>query len=71
MSGDGGVEEDSGSGENTRPVSLWIAHGSRSVTLHSHEHDGRKSRHIQIKFQMKHEIPVEYVQLITKTFQYQ
>ena len=34
-------------------------------------HDGRKSRHIQIKFQMKHEIPVEYVQLITKTFQYQ
>ena len=37
MSGDGGVEEDSGSGENTQPVSLWIAPGSRSVTLHSHD----------------------------------
>ena len=37
MSGDGGVEEDSGSGENTRPESLWIVHGSRSVTLHYHD----------------------------------
>ena len=37
MSGGGGVGEDSGSGENTRPVSLWIAHGSRSVTLHYHD----------------------------------
>ena len=33
-------------------------------------HDGRKCRHIQIKFQMKHEIAVDYVQLITKTFPY-
>ena len=34
-------------------------------------HDGRKSRQLQIKFQMKHEIAVGYVQLITKTSQYQ
>ena len=43
---------------------------SEIITKQSH-HDGQKSRHIQIEFQMKHEIAVEYVQLITKTFQYQ
>ena len=37
MGGDGGVEEGSGSGENTQPVSLWIAHGSHSATLHYHD----------------------------------